>query len=72
MRESVKKSTELFLCRRSFSEAVRPACLAIVKPWRDDGGSDCSELILIKASSNGIVRCGLSLNHNLQPKEEAQ
>jgi hypothetical protein len=43
MRESVKKSTELFLCRRSFSEAVRPACLAIVKPWRDDGGSDCSE-----------------------------
>jgi len=34
--------------------------------------SDCIELILIKASSNGIVRCGLSLNHNLQPKEEAQ
>jgi len=34
--------------------------------------SDCSDLILIKASSNGIVRCGLSLNHNLQPKEEAQ
>ena len=41
-----RRSTELFLCRRSFSEAVCPACPAIVTPLRDDGGSDCIEQLV--------------------------